>query len=191
MDPNAATDLNLWLRAITSAASVLTVLGVIVGGAVGLRRYRHGLKIKAGELLLQMEQEFRSVAPTCLRWETLSSYRTQIKPVLDKNNAGQAMTDQEFALLADLDRCLRFFYLCTVLHTDLKIERAVVARSYYWYASLLLDTTKRPELAEYVRAHYRRLHEWLLRHQGCFKHYRDTGEWRECDALPALRVRSD
>lgn len=189
MEPGTAAELNLWIRAIGGGASLLTVIGVIVGGFVGLRRYRHGLKIKAGELLLQMEQEFRAVALTCLRWETLSSYRTQVKPVLDKNAADQAMSDQELQLLADVDRCLRFFYLCTVLHTDLRIERAVVARSYYWYASLLLDADQRPELAEYVRVHYRRLHEWLLRHRDCFRHYRDTGEWRECDALPAARVR--
>lgn len=185
-----ATDLELLFRGLESTAALLTVIALIVGGIVGLRRYRHGLKIKAGELLLQMEQEFREIAPTCLLWETLSSYNTRVKPVLDKNAIDAAMSDQELQLLANLDRCLRFFYLCTVLHTDLKVERAVVARSYYWYASLLLDGQSRPELAEYVRIHYRRLYEWLQRHRVCFQHYRDTGRWRECDALPAARVRN-
>ncbi len=184
MEPSTLTELDVLFRAVGSAASLLTVSGVIIGGIVGLRRYRHGLKIKAGELLLQMEQEFRIVSPTCLIWETTSSYRSRIKPVLDKNSIDAAMSDEEFKLLQDIDRCLRFFYLCTVLHTDLKIERAIVARSYYWYASLLLDSGARPELAEYVRQHYRRLYEWLQRHKPCFQHYRDTGEWRECDALP-------
>lgn len=190
MDPSTLTEWDVFFRAVGSAASFLTVTGVIVGGIVGLRRYRHSLKIKAGELLLQMEQEFRIVSPTCLLWETVASYEARIKPVLDKNAADASLSNDEFELLQNLDRCLRFFYLCTVLHTDLKIERAVIARSYYWYASLLLDAQRRPELAEYVRMHYRRLYEWLQRHRDCFQHYRDTGEWRECDALPAVRVRN-
>ena len=93
------------------------------------------------------------------------------------------MTKEEIESLRDLDRCLRFFYLCTVIQTDLKIERSILARSYYWYMKELADKNHRPELHDYLSRNYKRLHEWLTRHQPCFDHYAKTGEWNERKAL--------
>lgn len=105
----------------------------------------------------------------------------------------ESLSDVELDRLAAVDRSLRFFYLCTVLHHDLKIEQDVVARSYYWFASQLLDRERRPELYRYVSTHYRRLHDWLLRHEPCFRGYQERGVWdpglaRSDDEVRALHA---
>jgi hypothetical protein len=61
----------------------------------------------------------------------------------------------------------------------MRIEQAVMARSYYWHASLLLNDDIRPELSKYVRSNYKRLTEWLERNRVSFDHYGKTGIWVE------------
>jgi len=171
---------------VGAATSILTTLAVIFGAISGLKRYQHDLKIKSGDLLLEMEKEFRAVLPTCLLIETPSAYSERIAPLLLRIEHRADVSADDLKLQEELDRCLRFFYLCTVLHTDLKIEKAVVARSYYYYASLLLDPEDKPELARYVRKHMRRLTEWLERHKAAFSIYGATGEWREVVKQPRI-----
>ncbi len=158
-------------------AALVTAGAVVVGGIVGLRRYRHSLRIKAGELLLAMEVEFRHVFPTCLEIEVSASYDERFRPLLKAVAREERPSAEDLERLKALDRCLRFFYLCTVLHTDLKIEQAILARSYYWYARLLIDSERRPELATYVHQNYRRLSAWLHEYLPCFEAYRDSGRW--------------
>ena len=101
-------------QALSGLAAILTFLAIVVGGAIGLRRYRHGQKIRAADLLLKLEEEFRSVLPMCVRWETISSYESMVGPLIENYMAGERLDEDEIASLMELDRCLRFFYLCTV-----------------------------------------------------------------------------
>lgn len=184
MEPTIAAEVIPWLANARAASAIVTALAVLVGGVVGLRRYRHGLKIKAGELLLEMEREFRAVLPTFFEIELLFTYRRKYAPTLAKNLRRADLSDSQIERLKEIDRCLRFFYLCTVLHTDLRIEQAILARSYYWYVRLLVDGTLRPELEEYVEANYRRLSQWVHEHLPCFDEYERSGRWK-----PRLRDR--
>lgn len=172
-------------QVLSGATAALTVL---VGGIVGLRRYQHGLKIKAAELLLVLEEEFRSILPTLVRWDVGNTYRRRVAPLIGKYMAGEPLGRDEVADLIDLDRALRFFYVCTVLHGDLRIEQDVLARSYYWYANQLLDHEARPELHAYVERYFKRLHRWLVCHEPCFARYRKDGEWVEGLSLPFERA---
>lgn len=126
---------------------------------------------------MKMEEEFREVAHTSLLIETSCSYTEIIKPVIIKALGNHDLRESDLELLREIDRLLRFFYLCTVLHTDLRIEQAIIARSYYFHAKLLLDDSVRPELANYVRKNYKRLTEWLVQNNPSFESYGSTGKW--------------
>ncbi|MEQ9400233.1 MAG: GNAT family protein [Longimicrobiales bacterium] len=156
--------------------SVLT-LSVVVGGWIGLSRYRRGLNIKAAELLLEMEQEFRDLHPTLLGLELIRTYRKTYAVTLGRALARAPLTQDDERRLAEVDRTLRFLYLCTVLHSELRVEQSVLARSYYWYSQVVVHPSKRPELWAYVSENYPRLHEWLAVHEPCFDQYQATGRW--------------
>lgn len=183
-------EIQLTHELIGDFTSIITSLALVIGGTSGLRRYRHDLKIKSSDLLIKMEDEFREIAHTCLLIEITHSYNSAIKPILTKVLNEQELNGYEFERLQEIDRCLRFFYLCTVLHADLRIEQAVIARSYYFHANLLLDDKTRPDLATYVRRDYKRLTEWLTKNKPSFDHYRDTGTWPNSTIATILRYRA-
>ena len=162
-----------------TASAVVTILALIVGGAIGLQRYRRDLRLKAADLVLRMEAEYREVLPICLILETLPRYEQILKPVLDKEASGGELVGSELELIRQLDRCLRFFFVCTLLHADLKVEETAIARAYYYYVCVLAEHGRRTELAGYVQRYYKRLDQWMKIHEPCLDHYRDRGEWQK------------
>ena len=84
---------------------------------------------------------------------------------------------EDIEMLARLDRCLRFFFLCTVLNSDLKVEETAIARAYYYYVCILAEPGKRLELQTYIAKCYVRLNAWMKRHKNCMEEYRRTGDW--------------
>jgi hypothetical protein len=80
-------------------------------------------------------------------------------------------------VVLELDRCLRFFFLCTVLNADVKVEETPIARAYYYYVCVLAEPGMRTELQSYVRKYYKRFHQWMNKHRECLKGYREKGEW--------------
>lgn len=164
----------------------------VVGGALALIEYRKGLSLKAAEILLEVEAEFREVAPTFDLMEDEDRYDQVLRPVLLKSLANYALpegatrdeqenakkkrytcvnapadeapplTDLQFATQKELDRALRFLYLCAVLHADLRAERGALARAYYQWLRTIMNPTDRPELACYVARYFPRTLEWLV-----------------------------
>lgn len=173
-----ATETDSLVFAINQLLIALPILAAFFGGIIGLQKYNHSLKIKAGEILLQIEEEFRVIFPTCFKIETMQMYEKEIRPPLKKLESGKELNDIDKDTLIELDRCLRFFYICSVFHTDLKIEKSILARSYYWHACTLTDAEKRPELEAYLRENYKRLSEWLDCQADYFEFYKKHGKWK-------------
>jgi hypothetical protein len=166
-------------QTVGTLSAVLTVLALIVGGWFALKRYRREVRLRAADLLLKMEDEYRIIVRTCLDFEFIDLYQRVLVPVL-KNVKHGTMSAPDVEVLAKLDRCLRFFFLCTILHTDLRVEETAIARAYYYYVCVLAEPDKRIELQEYIAKYYVRLDAWMARHQKCIEGYRKTGEWDRC-----------
>jgi hypothetical protein len=164
-------------QTVGTVSAVITVIALIAGGAFALRRYRRDVRLRAADLLLKMEEEYRVIVRTCLDFEFLDRYQQILVPVLQKVEAGNMQSFDDIEGLARLDRCLRFFFLCTVLNSDLKVEETAIARAYYYYVCVLAEPGKRTELRNYVSKYYVRLNAWMNRHQRCMSKYRATGEW--------------
>jgi hypothetical protein len=166
-----------WVDILTKA--VATVFA-IAGGAWGLYQYFKGTQLKAAESLLKAEEEFRKVLPTFEEIEDLPTYRTNIKPVLDARREGRLDT-KSLSKLTEIDRALRFLFLCSVLNETLRADRVFGAKegalhkAYYYYYGIMLDVEKarRPEFDLYTKRYYPRLTEWVRKHESDLLAVRD------------------
>jgi hypothetical protein len=129
-------------QTVGTLSAMLTVLALIVGGGFALARYRREVRLRAADLLMKMEEEYRTIVRTCLDFEFIDRYQEVIVPVLKKVEDGTMQLTDDIEKLARLDRCLRFFFLCTVLNADLKVEEAAIARAYYYYVCVLAEPGK-------------------------------------------------
>jgi len=163
-----------WLSGIGEIMTALAVLGF---GFAGLRQYKEGQRLDAAELLLKMEKEFRLIFDTCNEIELESTYQKNVQPLLKKLNDGTYATlsllDGERVLMKRLDRALRFFYVCTILHDELRVDEGVVGRAYYYWLGIFVH---RKELHDYVKRDYKRLAQWLEENQARLEIYRQTGQ---------------
>lgn len=171
------SDLKPVAETVGTLTSVLSVVALTTGGLFALKRYRRDVRLRAADLLLKMEEEYRAVVRTCLDFEFLDRYEQIIVPVLKQVEGGSIQRAEDLDTLARLDRCLRFYFLCTVLNADLKVEETAIARAYYYYVCVLAEPGKRCELQLYIAKYYVRLDAWMKRHQGCMGQYRKTGDW--------------
>jgi hypothetical protein len=190
-------DLDGWVDVVTKS---LTSLFAIVAGGWALRQYVRSTRLRAAEILLKVEEEFRIVLPTFGAIEHRPTYESVIKPVLKVENEKRKGTvgaelkiDAEAVKkLAELDRCFRFLYLCSVLNDALHVDRALrlkagaLHRAYYHYFSMLLPDERRdrPDLLAYTDYYYPLLTKWIREHQGGLSDFRS-------DRLMARETRGD
>jgi hypothetical protein len=157
-----------WPTKLVDLVAVVTGAVVVIGGIAGLVQYLKGLRLEGAKILLTMEEEFREILPTYSLIEGQHPYQAIVAPLLRKIDAGQPLNAEEQAVVDRLDRCFRFFYLCSVLNRDLGVDEGALNRAYYHYIGDLLDEN-RPELCAYLREFYPRLCRWI---DSC----RDRGE---------------
>lgn len=188
--PFYPTNLKDWVDVITKA---LATLFALIGGGWGLYQYFRSTKIRAAETLLKLEEEFRNVFSTYEEIEDIESYKSIVKPVLDAQLEGK-LGEADLKKLTQIDRCLRFLYLCSVLNEVLGVDRALgvkggaLHRAYYYYLGILLpeEREQRPELLAYTDSYYPKLTMWIRRHAGDLSAARTLGQ-RSMPANQPLR----
>lgn len=160
--------------AIQIAANIATALGVVFAAI----QFRHNSQLKATETLLKIEEEFRCVSGTFAEFEDEELYK-KIDHILRKALDKGQLTDDEHKKLVQVDRALRFLYLCSVINESLGTDRlpfeehGVVPLAYYYYIGILIpDDFPRDNLVEYVKTYYRRLDKWVTNHSALLKTFR-------------------
>ena len=159
------TNLKDWVDVVST---VLTTLFAIGAGCWALWQYLEGTRLKAAETLLKVEEEFRNILPTYAEIEDVPSYQRAVLPVLVAEAAGK-LDANGLKKLAEIDRCLRFLYLCSLLNKTLGVDRVVglkdgaIYSAYYYYIGILLpqEDQKRPDLLAYTDKYYRTLTAWF------------------------------
>jgi hypothetical protein len=179
---------------ISGVAGLLTAGAVIIFGIQGIRQYKHAQILKTADMLLEMEKEYRQVLPICLEFEIPQSYDEKIVPILKKIISGHPadakLSHEEMTTLEQLDKAMRFFYVCSVLNGELHVEQNVIARVYYYYLTMLVDPGRREVLSQYVREFFPRLHAWLEEQKGSLNNYKKTGKWEAKAAAPHLEPKT-
>ncbi len=163
-----------WLSGI---GELLTGIAVFLFGFFGLKQYKEGHQLDAAKVLLNMEKEFRRICHTCSEIEVGSAYQKNLQPLLQKLKAKDwaslDLTEDEFNRVKELDRALRFFYVCTILHDELRVEEGVLGRAYYYWLGVFVH---REELHNYIKRDYKRLARWLQDNAARLEVYRQTGQ---------------
>lgn len=144
-----------WPQTLSAWAQTVSGVAVLAGGVWALNNYFKAQRLKAAEILLKMEEEFRLIQPTYLWIENGSLYKRKLRPALHRLLDNDDPEDDDAEVLAAIDRCLRFFVLCKVLNQDLGVEGNTLLRAYYYYLGVLAKVTdprtKDPKAGEAVR----------------------------------------
>ena len=154
--------MSFWPQTLVDWSSLLQAIGLVGAAVWALYTFRKQLKLRAADILLQVEEEFRRVQPTLDRLDNLRTYQEIYQPTLHKSvtKGVESLADEEVEILYEIDRCLRFFYFCTTLNRYLGVDQGVLAKAYYYYLRTLADNEKRPDLHDYIRDTYPTLYGW-------------------------------
>jgi hypothetical protein len=145
-------DLSAWLKAFA----------VFVGAAWTLVTFARNNRIKAAELLLNLEQQCRDHLGTLLRVEYLSDYRRHCADALKKSvPRGEEYTDPESAAVNELDMLLRHLHACYHVRR-LHVDVHALDRAYTYYLRLCISDD-RPELRNYVLYYWPNVFLWAQR----------------------------
>lgn len=143
---------------------VFSGIGILLTGVFAFFTYRKNTKLKAAELLIELEKEFReNILPIYVEIETASMYENKyipaIKNALRKLPIGTAKDSKEkrsvvpsvsnapsqeeqpkpdLSAITDLDKLLRFFVLCKQL-SKLKVDNSSIIDTYWFYLGILID----------------------------------------------------
>lgn len=156
-------------------AAACTFCALLVAGVYGLIKYRQQLRLGAADLLLRMEPEHREIYETFLELQ-LAKPEDLISQAMAAGKEKRSDVIGVPEKLCKIDRCLRFFYSCTVLD-HLGVEEIAIIRGYYYYLLELSDPHKE-QLHAFLRKYYPMLFKWLAHNRVFLKHFKETGRWR-------------
>lgn len=168
---------HFWPETFVEWSGLVSAIAVIVGAIWALRSYREAQRIKAAEVLLKMEEEFRTILPIYELIENPGVYEAKTRKMLAEVMKGSDLSADKIKELADLDRCLRFLFLCSVLNRDLAVEQNVLFRAYYHYVNVLAkliekETKDASGLAAYLKEFYPTLSKWTNENKDLLVRYR-------------------
>ena len=156
-----------------------------------LMTYSHNMNVRAGDLLLKLEEVFVKLGSKLAFLEyKRTCYDPDIKRILKVSvDDPDSLNEWERRYLEDVDQCIRFLYTCT-LHAGRTIplkenaERKqsffrwqlfpwrLVPQAYYFYLNKLVDEKReRPELVRYVETYFPLLNDWLKANQVALRSY--------------------
>lgn len=139
--------------------------------------YRLSVHVRAGDLLLKLEDAFSKLGAKLAFLEYKKTCYEPVREILRKcYQSPDELNEAERQTMRDMDEVIRFLYLCT-LHAGDTIHRPATTvlgrlvrpsrlpQAYYFYLGRLTDATDRAELCDYIKAWYPRLHYWLTRNR--------------------------
>lgn len=181
-----------WPQTLANWAQTASGVAVVVGGIWALRNYFQTQRLKAAEILMKVEEEFRVILPTYEMIDISTAYTKNVEPALNRLYLNQPPAEDDLTVLTNLDRCLRFFVFCAVLNKDLGVEGNALLRSYYYHMALLAEISdpdadaddeagtrarERTLLAWYLKEYYPRLCKWVKANRENLIRFRRGEDW--------------
>jgi hypothetical protein len=146
--------------------------------------YRYNVEVRAGDLVLKLEEAFIKLGRKLAFLEYRSCYDGYVQNIFKRcvKNPDE-LEEHERSTLEDLDQCIRFLYVCALLAGD-KIDSAgkmgfkgwffpsrLIPQAYYFYLNQLNDQKNRSDLGLYVGTFFPVLREWLDRNSAALTSY--------------------
>jgi hypothetical protein len=148
-----------------------------------LLTYWYNLNVRAGDLLLKLEEAFTKLGSNLAFLEYKTTCYDPVKDIFRKcNDNVDSLTERERKTLEDMDACIRFLFICTI-HAGNRVCPAQagwlkrkffpsrVPKAYYYYLNRLNDQELRPELYDYVRKFFPTMEPWLKRNKEALTTY--------------------
>ena len=150
------------------AAPLLTIAFTCVSALWALFLFARNSRIKAAEILIEVENQYAKHIPVLLQIEYKTEYdenfRTPLTKILDTQ---QAILSRTESLAIDrLEAALRHFYVCECI-MRLGINRSAIDRLCSYYLRVLVTdrygdmcNPTRPELSKYVGLYWPSVYLW-------------------------------
>jgi len=135
-------------------------IGLVIGAVWSFWVFSRNNRIKAAEILLQLEKDYSTHLETLLKMESSQEYDSLYKGAIQKQieNPLKELSKEERKNMDDLEAALRYFYVCAYIR-ELGVDSGYVDRLNAWYLRLLTDK-KHPELREYVKRYWPSVYYW-------------------------------
>jgi len=137
------------------------LVALVLGGGWALWTYDRNRRIKAAEILVELEKEYQErVIRTLLAIEYSETYEKYFRNALIKvRDAPESIfTTLESENVDHLERVLRHFFLCARLR-GLGVDNGALNISYKYYLGVM-TSKERCELVWYMKTYWRRVFEW-------------------------------
>lgn len=125
--------------------------------------FRRNNKIKAAEILIEIEQEYGKHIPTLLQIEYEADYKRIYKEALRKSIEDNPPNYKRCESIAidRLEAVLRHFYVCAAIRR-LSVDSGTIDRMHAWYLHILVEDMKheRPELQMYIKHFWPSIYLW-------------------------------
>jgi hypothetical protein len=110
-----------WAAVVQSLVAVLS--GVLLV-TIGLLTYAHNVRVRAGDLLLKLEEAFGRLGSNLAFLEYKATcYDGYVQTILKRaTDVPDSLDERQRRTLEDVDQCIRFLYICT-LHAGETIPR--------------------------------------------------------------------
>ena len=135
---------------ITALASLIAAIAAAYGVVQGISNYGESLRVSKLTALVELENSFQGRLPFFVRLEDDEIYASEIRPVVARSLADQALDSKQAQIQSELDLAIRFFYVFWIRVSLLK-DSADLLRPYLYYLEQLGG---RPEVREYVQRFY-------------------------------------
>jgi hypothetical protein len=130
-----------------------------------LLTYWYNLNVRAGDLLLKLEEAFTKLGSNLAFLEYKTTCYDPVKDIFQKcNDNVDSLTERERKTLEDMDACIRFLFICTI-HAGNRVCPAQAG----WLKRK--DQELRPELYDYVRKFFPTMEPWLKRNKEALTTY--------------------
>ncbi len=159
---------------ISQVADIVTKAGAFLGLILAIVAYRTNNRIKASELLISLEIEYKEHIKVVTEIEFVKIYESKYRPYLEKDPKDLKPEDIEIGI--QLESAIRYFYLCSKIG-KLGVTNDIQFMSAYFLRVLVYEVKKeaswkarlnpcneekykRPELRNYMYKYWHSVYFW-------------------------------
>ncbi|MGE3800597.1 MAG: hypothetical protein AB7H80_06220 [Candidatus Kapaibacterium sp.] len=144
---------------ITQNPQAAALIPSVLVALLAISTFRRNNKIKAAEILLKIEDEYKMHVQTFFEIEYSSSYLEKYRPALQKPSR---LSSKEIEAITKLEKALQFLYVCESVRR-LGIDNGSIDRLCQYHLNILsAEEEDRSELKAYVEKYWPSIRSWHL-----------------------------
>jgi len=143
---------------IETWGTIITTIALLVSAIWGYFLFRKNNKIRAADLLIKLEDDYRKHIPVLLRVEY--AIDKELVDSIIKVYAHQPLFPKEDKLIEEFESCLRFLYQTYILHRK-KLDLALFNQAHIYYLYKICNGEK-SQINRYIKDYWPSIYRWFL-----------------------------